>query len=91
MASIFWGLWLLPLGALLWRSRLVPRPIAGLLILGGFGYLWGSLVPLLVPHYRASLFDSVLAGLTIIGELGFALWFTIRGVREMPVEAVERA
>ncbi len=35
VATIFQGLWLLPLGYLCWRSRLAPRLVAALLIVGG--------------------------------------------------------
>src|SRR3954467_6547337 len=47
LATIFWGLWLLPLGWLSYRSRLVPKPVGIGLILAGFGYLSGFVFPVL--------------------------------------------
>ena len=39
IAAIFWGLWLLPLGYLVFKSGFLPRILGILLIVGCFGYL----------------------------------------------------
>src|SRR5215469_11994149 len=37
--SIFWGIWLLPFGVLVYRSRFLPRLLGVWLIVGCFGWL----------------------------------------------------
>lgn len=92
VATIFWGLWLLPLGYLSWRSRLAPRRVAALLIVAGCNYLWGFASPLLSgPSSSASsmsVLDMALMGVTMVGELGFGLWLLIFGARGLKTEAV---
>src|SRR5262245_2830512 len=39
VVSIFWGLWLIPFGTLVARSRFMPRVIGWLLYAAGAGYL----------------------------------------------------
>ena len=39
LASIFWGLWLFPLGLLVYRSRFIPRILGVLLIAHGLTYV----------------------------------------------------
>ena len=43
IASIFCGLWLLPLGYLVFKSGYIPRILGVLLMIGCFGYL--------IPHH----------------------------------------
>src|SRR5262245_15067859 len=47
LATIFWGLWMMPLGWLSYRSGLVPKVIGIGLIAGGFGYLASFVLPVL--------------------------------------------
>jgi hypothetical protein len=89
IATIFWGLWLLPLGYLCWRSGLVPRLVAALLIVAGCSYLWGFAGPLLSgPNSGASgmsALDMALMGVAMVGELGFGLWLVIFGAKGLRV------
>src|SRR6185436_14975279 len=39
IAHIFWGLWLFPLGYLVFKSGFLPKVIGVLLIIAGLGYL----------------------------------------------------
>ncbi len=84
-AAFFWGLWLFPLGWALWRSRYVPRVIAACVFVGGPLYVQAFVGPLFDPHYATSLVASVIgyaSGIPdLIGEIGVALWLTIRGAR----------
>jgi hypothetical protein len=77
IAEIFWGLWLIPLGLLVYRSGFVPRILGVLLILNCFTYLEGSLMPLLLPRYEhiVSRWMSPLG----FGELLFMFWLLIMG------------
>lgn len=74
VAQVFYGLWLLPLGILVFKSGFVPRLLGILLMVAAAGYVidWGT--QLLVPGFPAiSLF-------TFVGELLFPLWLVIKGV-----------
>ena len=75
IASIFWGLWLFPMGYLVFKSNYIPKIIGILLMIGCFGYLFDSFMFLLVPD-----FGITVAQFTFIGELLLPLWLVIKGV-----------
>ena len=75
IANIFWGLWLLPLGYLVFKSGFLPRILGILLIIAGFGYLIDFFTFFLFPN-----FDTTISLFTWWGELLFALWLLIKGV-----------
>ena len=79
IVEIFWGLWLLPLGLLVIKSRFMPPFLGVLLIIGCFGYLVDFLTRLLFPSYTAIV--SPIAGISKFGELTMILWLLIRGVK----------
>lgn len=83
--KIFWGLWLLPLGWLLYRSRLIPRMFGILLMAGCFGYLIAFFGRLLVPGYVELPFIRYISLPASIGEIGTCLWLLVMGVRERPL------
>jgi hypothetical protein len=82
IAQIFWGLWLFPLGYLVFKSGFLPRILGVLLIIGGFGYLIDSFANFLLPNYEAyeAIFFPVILLLTLPGEWLLALWLLIKGV-----------
>ena len=84
-AEIFWGLWLLPLGMLTYKSRFLPRFLGVWLIINGFGYLAMSFTGLLLPDYASRVENITFPALT--GELAFLLWLLIRGAKEQTVSA----
>jgi hypothetical protein len=82
VAQIFWGLWLLPLGALVFRSGFLPGWIGVLLVIAGAGYLIDSATQLL------SLGFPVVSMFTFVGELALMLWLLIKGVKVEQYEAL---
>lgn len=82
-SEMFWGLWLLPLGMLVYRSGFLPRFIGIWLLLNGSAYVLISLTGLLAPDYAGTFFS--IATPALFGELALTLWLLIAGVR-MPVE-----
>lgn len=78
IASIFWGLWLLPLGSLVIRSGYFPKFIGYSLYVGSVGYLLGSFLSIL-SHDRGLLYD--ISEILTIGEVIFILWFVIKGAK----------
>jgi hypothetical protein len=82
VAEIFWGLWLIPLGQLFYKSGFMPRIIGVLLILGGIAYLIEVATNLVFPDYRFSV--SQITGVILpISEFSTILWLLIKGVKEV--------
>ena len=85
VASIFWGLWLFPFGALVIRSGFIPRFLGSLLFLAGVGYVVSSFTILLLPQYQSPV--DMVAGVLEFGELPIIFWLLIWGARASPVNA----
>jgi hypothetical protein len=77
VAEIFWGLWLFPLGLLVYRSRFLPRFLGVWLAIGGFAYVILSLTGILLPQYQDKVFSY--SQPATLGELVFMLWLVIKG------------
>jgi hypothetical protein len=79
----FFGLHLTVLGYLVYKSGYIPRILGVLLIIGGLGYLIDNVAILLLPNYEAyeAIFSLVIPLLTIPGEVLFALWLLVKGVK----------
>ena len=80
IAGIFFGLWLLPLGYLVYRSGYFPRVLGIMLMVGCFGYLTDGFVTSLFPSVGASLglIFRLVAG---IAEISFLPWLLIMGAK----------
>ncbi len=76
VAQIFWGVWLLPLALLIYRSRFLPRFVAVWLAVSGFAYVAMSLAVFLLPQYAGRVSNILFPALT--GELVLMLWLLIR-------------
>ncbi|HEV8579602.1 MAG TPA: DUF4386 domain-containing protein [Thermoanaerobaculia bacterium] len=83
--EIFWGLWLFPLGILVFRSRFLPRFLGVWLIVNGFAYLAISFTGLLLPEYESTV--SNFAFPAMLGEVATMLWLLIRGAKVPPAAA----
>ena len=77
--EIFWGLWLFPLGMLVWKSRMVPRFLGAWLILNGVAYLVESFTGLLLPRYADAVSNVMFP--VQFGEVAFMLWLLAFGAR----------
>jgi hypothetical protein len=78
-AEVLWGVWLLPLAMLVYRSRFLPRFLGVWLILNGIAYVILSLTGELLPQYQHQVFD--LSRPVRFGELALMLWLLIKGAR----------
>jgi hypothetical protein len=77
IAQVFWGLWLFPLGYLVYQSRFMPKIIGILLIIGCLGYVVDSFTLILLPQFRITFSEF-----TFLGEIIFPLWLLIKGIKK---------
>lgn len=78
ISEIFWGLWLLPFGYLVFKSGFLPKILGVLLMIGCFSYLMTFTGQLLFPRYTIPGFVMWPAS---FGEIGICLWLLLMGVR----------
>lgn len=86
LVSLFWGLWLLPLGYLIIRSGLLPAILGYLLILGCLGYLINFIGNTLDSDYSQNSIAKILRLSGSIGEIGTCLWLLILGAKDIKNE-----
>jgi hypothetical protein len=79
VSEIFWGLWLLPFGYLVFKSDFLPKVLGIFLMLGCFSYLIGYFAQIIFPHATIPSFVMLPA---TFGEIGICLWLLIVGVRK---------
>ncbi|HEY9049854.1 MAG TPA: DUF4386 domain-containing protein [Ohtaekwangia sp.] len=83
LASIFWGLWLLPFGYLAFRSGLIPKVLGILLMAGCFGYVTNFVGDFLFPNsYDGLGISSIITIPAGLGEIGTCLWLLIAGIKK---------
>ena len=79
VAALFFGLWLLPMGWLVLRSRWLPRALGWTLIAGGLGYTISAFVTYLFPNVE--LVSQLLTVPSIVGEVWITGYLIIVGIR----------
>jgi Domain of unknown function (DUF4386) len=79
IAEIFWGLWLFPLGLLIYRSGFIPRFIGVWLMINCFGWLALSFTALFFLGNYNALFGYLQP--VLFGEMALMLYLLIRGAR----------
>jgi len=82
VTTIFWGLWLLPFGYLVFRSGFLPRILGILLMIGCFGILIDVFGRLLFPGYAETAISTYFAMSSSFGEIGICLWLLVMGARQ---------
>lgn len=81
LLQVFWGLWLLPYGLLVYKSGFIPRVFGVLLFINGIGYLIETIAFLVFPK-NAYLFVRQFTFVTYFGEAAIMLWYLIKGVKD---------
>jgi len=84
VSELFWGLWLLPLAWLVYRSGFLPRLIGVWLFINGLAYLTISSTGMLWPEHLHQV--STIATPVLFGEVAFTLWLLIMGAHVQPSE-----
>ena len=88
VSELFWGLWLLPLAVLVYRSNFLPRFLGVWLLLNGLAYLVTSFTRILLPMHAGLV--SLVTLPILMGEVVFAFWLLIIGAKKGPgAEAVQ--
>jgi hypothetical protein len=78
--TLFWGLWLLPFGILVYKSGFLPRFLGVWLILNGFAYLVQNFAGVVLPQYA-----DIVGTITFpfqLGEVATVLWLIVMGAKE---------
>jgi hypothetical protein len=83
IANIFFGLWLIPLGFLFYKSEFLPGLLGIFLVIGGCGLFLNVFVHFLFPGYE--IVNTVLQIPSAIAEAVFTLWILIRGINESKI------
>ncbi len=81
LVSVFWGLWLLPFGYLIYKSNFLPKFLGILLMLGCFGYLINFTGNVLIKNYTELGISKLVSFPASIGEIGTCLWLLIMGAK----------
>jgi len=84
-ATIFWGLWLVPLALLELRAAFVPRLVGVLVMAAACTYVFDALVSVVLPAQADAL--SGLMSVGEAGELATMLWLLVA----RPISAPRRA
>jgi hypothetical protein len=80
IAQIPYGVWLFPLGYLVFKSRFLPKILGILLIADCFGLLIYVLQRFLLPGYDVLSYPCLM--ISFIAEISLSLWLLIKGVKE---------
>lgn len=88
--EIFWGLWLFPLGLLVYRSGFIPRIFGVLLVANSFTFPVNSFASMLIPQYERIVSRCMMP--LGFGELAFMFWLATVGARpQVPDGQVHRS
>lgn len=82
VASVFWGLWLFPFGALVIRSGFIPRALGYLLFVAGAAYLVAAFADLVMPRILPVVGPIALP--LEVAELPIVVWLAVWGARTQP-------
>jgi Domain of unknown function (DUF4386) len=80
--EMFWGLWLLPFGQLVYESRFIPRILGVFLILDGVALIILCFTSLLLPNYQTLVYQFSMP-FWILGEISIMLWLLLKGVKSV--------
>jgi hypothetical protein len=83
ISQIFWGLWLLPFGYLVYQSGFLPKLLGILLMAGCFGYLITFFGGFLYSDFNKTLISEIVGYPAPLGEIGICLWLLIMGTNKL--------
>ena len=81
IVTVFWGLWLFPLGLLVYRSGFMPKLLGVLLMLGCVGYLINFTGNTLLENYPQTGIGKYMGMLPAVAEIGTCVWLLFFGFK----------
>jgi len=89
IANVFFALWLIPLGLLVYKSGFLPKILGILLVAGGSCLFLEVLIYFLLPGYE--IVNTLLLIPQTIAEFAFLIWILIWGINESKAKAINLA
>jgi hypothetical protein len=80
LVTFHWGLWLIPMGWLVYNSGFIPKILGILLFVNGLGYMISSITFILFPGWLPAV-SKIVYPTYFIGELPLIFWLMIKGIR----------
>jgi hypothetical protein len=80
IAQIPYGIWLFPLGYLVFKSGFLPKMLGILLIVDCFGLLIYVFQCFLLPGYKVISYPCLVV--SFIAKFGLTLWLLIKGIKD---------
>ena len=80
LVTFHWGLWLIPMGWLVYRSGFIPKILGILLFVNGLGYMISSITFILFPESLPAV-SKIVYPTYFIGELPLIFWLMIKGIK----------
>jgi hypothetical protein len=80
IAQIFFGLWLVPLGYLAYKSEMFPKTLGVVLVVGGLCYIVDLLAAFLVPDFGQMIHSFVVIPCAI-AEISMVVYLLVIGVK----------
>ena len=82
LTTFHWGLWLMPLALLIYKSGFIPKIFAWLLMINGAGYIIISVTNILFPEASGAVL-KIIYPTYFTGEVPFIFWLMIAGVKKI--------
>jgi hypothetical protein len=78
IAQIFFGLWLLPLGIIIAKSKIMPKYFGIMLIAATVGHLLEIMITFLFPGNDFIIYPGLI--IAMVGEFSFCFWLLFKGI-----------
>ena len=85
-AEMLWGVWLLPLAILIYKSRYMPRFLGVWLFINGIAYIAVCLTGIMWPQYQGKVWNYLQPA--IFAEVAVMLWLVIKGAKPQSAPAL---
>jgi len=85
IAQVYFGLWLLPLGLIILKLKIMPAYFGVMLAAAACGNLIEVFIKFLFPEYFFLAYPGLVVGM--IGEFSFCFWLLFKGLPEFPEKA----